>query len=192
MNTATLIVPDNWVVLNEAERRRFLSEEFGDVSSSVLAVARPKDGKEGVFAVLNRLTVGYVDSAGGHIDTQTVRAKIEEDLLILNQENGVEGADEVRFKKFSPPPSYDSAQHTVTYGVELSFGRDPALNLYRIRLTRDGALLLAVVGKPSDQLSLNGFAIEPAAGQRYENFNPNADRRSESTLTNVLMMNAFI
>lgn len=192
MNTHTLIVPDDWYILNDAERRNFLASEFGDAQSSILAVARPKAAQDGVFATLSALTVGYVDSVGGHIDTQALRGNIEEDLLILNQENGLEGAEEVRFKKFAPPPSYDSAHHTVTYGVELAFGRDPALNLYRIRLVRNGALVLAVIGKPSDRLSINGFAIEPAAQDRYENFNPNTDRRSESSLTNVLMMNKFI
>lgn len=192
MNTPTLIVPNDWYVLTDAQRRSFLSDEFGDVPGSILAVAKPKADKGGVFATLSALSVGYVDSAGGHIDTQAVRANIEEDLLILNQENGLEGADEVRFKKFAPAPSYDNARHTVTYGVELAFGRDPAVNLYRIRLVRDGALLLAVIGKPADGLSLDGFAIEPAAAQRYENFNPNTDRRSESSLTNVLMMNKFV
>lgn len=192
MNTATLIVPKGWTVLSDAERRRFLVNEFGDASSSIIAAATPENGKDGVFALLSMLTVGYVDSAGGYIDSAALRANIEEGLLILNQENGLEGSDEVRFKKFSPPPVYDSARHTVTYGVELAFGGDPAINLYRVTLTRDGALLLAVVGKPSDGLSIEGFAVEPASAQRYEAFNPNTDRRSESTLTNVLMMNTFI
>lgn len=194
MMQSKLIVPDDWQILNAAERSRFFAEEYGepDGEGNVTAVAKPKAGQEGVFAFLAALSVGYVDAGGGHIDVQAVKAKAEEDLLILNQENGLSGADEVRFKKFAPPPSYDSARHTVTYGIELAFGRVPALNLYRIRLVRDGALVLTVVGRPADRLSINGFAIEPAAEKRYENFNPNTDRRSESSLTNLLMMNRFV
>ena len=190
---ANLTVPAGWRILSDAERRDFLINELGegDGQSNILAIAKPSSG-DGVFAMLTTLAIGYVDSAGGHIDVQAVRSNTEEDLLILNQENGLEGADEVRFRKFSPPPSYDSAEHSVTYGMELSFGREPALNLYRIRLVRDGALVLTVVGKPSDGLSLAGFAIDPPSAQRYENFNPQTDRRSESSLTNVLMMNRFV
>lgn len=191
MTTQNLLtVPAGWQLLNDAERRNFLINELGDDGQgNILAVAKRSDG---VFALLTALPVGYVDSAGGQIDVQAVRSNTEEDLLILNQENGLEGADEVQFKKFAPPPSYDSAQYSVTYGVELSFGREPALNLYRIQLVRDGALILTLVGKPADQLALEGFTIHPPSGQRYENFNPNTDRRSESTLTNMLMMNRFV
>ena len=34
MNTHTLIVPDDWYILNDAERRNFLASEFGDAQSS--------------------------------------------------------------------------------------------------------------------------------------------------------------
>lgn len=194
MMQSKLIVPADWQVLNESERRRFFAEEYGepDSGSNIIAVAKPKAAQEGVFALLTTLPVGYVDAAGGHIDVAAVKAKAEEDLLILNQENGLEGAEEVRFKKFAPPPSYDSAHHAVTYGIELGFGREPALNLYRIQLVRDGALVLTVVGRPSDRLSIQGFGIEASQEKRYEAFNPNTDRRSESSLTNLLMMNRFV
>lgn len=194
MMQSKLIVPADWQVLNESERRRFFAEEYGepDSGSNIIAVAKPKAAQEGVFALLTTLPVGYVDAAGGHIDVAAVKAKAEEDLLILNQENGLEGAEEVRFKKFAPPPSYDSAHHAVTYGIELGFGRVPALNLYRIQLVRDGALVLTVVGRPSDRLSIQGFGIEASQEKRYEAFNPNTDRRSESSLTNLLMMNRFV
>ncbi|MDO5091188.1 MAG: DUF2167 domain-containing protein [Cardiobacteriaceae bacterium] len=194
MTQNTLIVPADWQILNDNERRRFFADEYGeaDSGSNILAVAKPKAGKEGVFALLATLPVGYIDAAGGHIDVAAVKSKAEEDLLILNQENGLQGADEIRFKKFAPPPSYDSAHHTVSYGIELAFGRTPALNLYRIQLVRDGALVLTLVGTPADKLSLDGFAIEPESDKRYDAFNPNTDRRSESSLTNLLMMNRFV
>lgn len=194
MMQSKLIVPADWQVLDEQARSRFFAEEYGEPDSGahIIAVAKPQAGEEGVFALLTTLPVGYVDAAGGHIDFAAVKAKAEEDLLILNQENGLQGAEEVRLKKFAPPPSYDSAKHAVTYGIELSFGRVPALNLYRIQLVRDGALVLTVVGKPGDRLSLQGFDIEVAADKRYETFNPNTDRRSESSLTNLLMMNRFV
>ncbi|MFC2503810.1 MAG: DUF2167 domain-containing protein, partial [Cardiobacterium sp.] len=113
-------------------------------------------------------------------------------LDILNQESGLTGSEAVRWKSFAPAPKYDNASRCVEYGVELNIGQDPALNLYKMCLVRNGALVLTLVGKPGDGLSLQGWRVTPQDSLRYERFDPKSDPRAEGTIINLLLMNRFI
>ena len=95
------------------------------------------------------------------IDPTRVRQGISEDLDMLNQESGLSGNDAVRWKTFSPAPKYDSANHCVEYGVELTIGQDSALNRYKMCLVRNGAVVLTLVGTPADNLKPARLARHP-------------------------------
>ncbi|MDO4642330.1 MAG: DUF2167 domain-containing protein [Cardiobacteriaceae bacterium] len=188
---ATLNPPSGWKILDETQRKRFIAEHLGD-ASDVIAIALPDGGNGSVFAQLSYRPIGYVDD-NVQIDTTRVRQGISEDLDMINQESGLSGNDAVRWKGFSPAPQYDSSNHCVEYGVELSIGKDPALNLYKVYLIRNGALILTLVGTPQDGLDLQNWSVTPQDTLRYEKFNPKSgDTRAEGNLVNVLLMNRFI
>ena len=187
---ATLTPPKGWKVLNRTEQQTFIREHLGD-TSDIIAIALPNGGDGSVFAQLSYNPVGYVDD-NIPIDPARVRQGISEDLDILNQESGLTGKDAVRWKTFAPAPKYDPASRCVEYGVELSVSGDPALNLYKMCLVRNGALILTLVGTPEDGLELNNWHIKVQDSLRYERFDPKSDRRAEGNLINLLLMNRFI
>ncbi|WP_225757213.1 DUF2167 domain-containing protein [Cardiobacterium sp. Marseille-Q4385] len=187
---ATLTPPKGWKILSHAEQQAFIREHLGD-ASDIIAIALPSGGDGSVFAQLSYRPVGYVDD-NTPIDPTRVRQGISEDLDILNQESGLTGKDAVRWKTFAPAPKYDPASRCVEYGVELSVSGDPALNLYKMCLVRNGAIVLTLVGTPTDGLDLNNWVITPQNNLRYERFDPKSDRRAEGNLINLLLMNRFI
>ena len=187
---ATLTPPKGWKVLSESEKQRFINEHLGGVDD-IIAIALPDGGNGSVFAQLSYRPAGYVDD-NIPIDPTRVRQGISEDLDMLNQESGLTGSEAVRWKSFAPAPKSDSASRCVEYGVELSIGQEPALNLYKMCLLRNGALVLTLVGTPADGLSLQGWRITPQDNLRYERFDPHSDPRAEGTIINLLLMNRFI
>ena len=176
---ATLTPPKGWKVLNDSQKQQFINEHLGGVDD-IIAIAVPDGGDGSVFAQLSYRPAGYI------------RQGISEDLDILNQESGLTGSEAVRWKSFAPAPKYDNASRCVEYGVELNIGQDPALNLYKMCLVRNGALVLTLVGKPGDGLSLQGWRVTPQDSLRYERFDPKSDPRAEGTIINLLLMNRFI
>ena len=163
---ATLTPPKGWKILSHAEQQAFIREHLGD-ASDIIAIALPSGGDGSVFAQLS-----YLD--------------------ILNQESGLTGKDAVRWKTFAPAPKYDPATRCVEYGVELSVSGDPALNLYKMCLVRNGAIVLTLVGTPTDGLDLNNWVITPQKNRRSARFDQKSDRRAEGNLINLLLMNRFI
>ena len=177
---ATLTPPKGWKVLNDSQKQQFINEHLGGVDD-IIAIAVPDGGDGSVFAQLSYRPAGYVDD-NSPIDPTRIRQGISEDLDILNQESGLTGSEAVRWKSFAPAPKYDNASRCVEYGVELNIGQDPALNLYKMCLVRNGALVLTLVGKP----------VTPQDSLRYERFDPKSDPRAEGTIINLLLMNRFI
>ena len=187
---ATLTPPQGWKLLNGSQKQRFINEHLSG-AEDIIAIALPDGGDGSVFAQLSYRPAGYVDD-NIPIDPTRIRQGISEDLDILNQESGLTGSEAVRWKSFAPAPKYDNASRCVEYGVELNIGQDPALNLYKMCLVRNGALVLTLVGKPGDGLSLQGWRVTPQDSLRYERFDPKSDPRAEGTIINLLLMNRFI
>ena len=187
---ATLTPPKGWKVLNDSQKQQFINEHLGGVDD-IIAIAVPDGGDGSVFAQLSYRPAGYVDD-NIPIDPTRIRQGISEDLDILNQESGLSGKDAVRWKTFAPAPKYDPASRCVEYGVELSVSGDPALNLYKMCLVRNGALILTLVGTPEDGLELSHWHIKVQDSLRYERFDPKSDPRAEGTIINLLLMNRFI
>ena len=144
---ATLTPPKGWKVLNDSQKQRFINEHLSG-AEDIIAIALPDSGDGSVFAQLSYRPAGYVDE-NIQIDPTRVRQGISEDLDMLNQESGLTGNDAVRWKTFSPAPKYDSANHCVEYGVELTIGQDSVLNRYKMYLVRNGAVILTLVGTPA-------------------------------------------
>ncbi|SUO95128.1 DUF2167 domain-containing protein [Suttonella ornithocola] len=191
MTIAMLKTPENWKVLSGSTLNQFINEEFGD-GRHILTAAKPKNQAEGVFAILEHQKMGYIAHPNSHINTRFIVEKGQDDLKILNEESGLSESEKVRFKGFSPAPTYHAEKHLLEYGIELLFGREAALNLYRIKLIRDGALILTLVGKPKDNLSLTGWEIQVQAGYRYQDYQKGKDKLAEGNLENLMLMNSFI
>ncbi|ABQ13858.1 DUF2167 domain-containing protein [Dichelobacter nodosus] len=192
MTMATLRMPESWVLLKNEQRARFLREIEIEDEPALLAVAQSKE-HDHAFALLRHQKSGYVvRPEETPIHPQLIRKQTEADLAILNSESALSEAERVRWQKFYLEPVYQAQTRTVEYGITLLFGNEAAVNLYRMLLVRDGALVLTLVGKPSDHLSLADWAIEPKDEMRYERFDPAHDKKSEGTLDNLILMNRFI
>ncbi len=192
---ATLQPISGWRLLSMAEQARFISEELGENGyRTILAVAVPESRNDNrVFALLEHQSVGYVaNPSAGDIDLAYVRQQALDDLKILNNENDLPVSEQVRWGGFSPKPAYNAQEYSLDYGVKLIFGEEAALNLYRIQLVRDGAVVLMLVGSPGDDLTLEGWQIQPSAEWNYNRYVSGQDRLSESTLENLMLMNRFI
>ena len=158
---ATLTPPKGWKVLNDSQKQRFINEHLSG-AEDIIAIALPDSGDGSVFAQLSYRPAGYVDE-NIQIDPTRVRQGISEDLDMLNQESGLTGNDAVRWKTFSPAPKYDSANHCVEYGVELTIGQDSVLNRYKMYLVRNGAVVLTLVGTPTTSTCKNGASPRKTA-----------------------------
>lgn len=193
MKQATLIAPEGWTVLKPAEQNAFIQAEFGqELGRNILAVAR-KNGAQDVFALLEYRQTGYIENPSlQQINEQVLIQKANEDLQMMNQENGFSEAEKVRWKGFVLKPRFDEQHYVLDYGVELRFGDLPAVNLYRMQLLRDGVLILTLVGMSQDQLNFNGWQYHYDSAWNYRQYNPNRDRKAEGTLANLMLMNRFI
>lgn len=193
MKQATLITPEGWTILSPAEQDIFIQTEFGDgAGRNIFAVAQ-KNQAEGVFALLDYRQTGYIENPSlQQINEQALIERTNEDLQMLNQENGFSEAEKVRWKGFVLKPRFDDKHYVLEYGVELRFGNMPAVNLYRMQLLRDGVLVLTLVGMPQDQLSLNGWQYQYDSAWDYQRYQASRDRKSEGTLANLMLMNRFI
>lgn len=193
MKQATLIAPDSWTVLNPSQKNAFIEAEFGDGAGRNILAAATKNGVEGVFALLDYRQIGYIDSPSiAQINEQNLVAKINEDLQMLNQENGFSETEKVRWKGFVLKPRFDEQHFVLDYGVEMQFGHEAAVNLYRMQLLRDGVLVLTLVGMPKDQLNFNGWQYQYDKTWNYQNYQASRDLKAEGTLANVMLMNRFI
>lgn len=193
MKQATLIAPEGWKVLSASEQHHFIQSEFGDdAGRNILAIARKNDA-DGVFALLEYRQTGYIENPSlQQVDERALIQKANEDLHMLNQENGFSDAETVRWKGFVLKPRFDAQRHILEYGVELRFGDLPAVNLYQMQLLRNGVLVLTLVGMPEDKLNFKGWQYKFDSAWKYENYQPSRDRKSEGTLANLMLMNRFI
>lgn len=194
MSIATLTPPKNWKVLDSASLARFINQNLdGERQDTIIAAAQPNAGGNEVFAILEHKKIGYIQSPSqSQIRLAYVTDRMKEDLEILNNESELQGAERVVWQGFSPQPSFDAATHTLRYGVTLSFGGEQALNLYQVVLTKDGFVVLTIVGKPNRNLSLNDWKIAIAPEYQYQKFNASKDRKAQGNLENALLVNAFI
>lgn len=191
--TAQLKTTQHWYKLNEAQKKRFIDEEFGEAGRNILAVAKKHNAHSSVFAILEYRALGYVQHpAQSQINSAKLIEKAKEDLIMLNAENGLQGADSVRFKELVVAPRYIDEEKRLDYGITLSFGNVDAVNLYRFVLCRDGVFVLTVVGAPEDRLKLEDFSIEVPKGKRYEDYQAGRDQIFVGDLSNLILMNRFI
>lgn len=186
-----LTAPENWHILTKSELKNFVENELGESGNLIIAAAKPKQGTDDVFAVLTHQKNGYIAQPNPRINQASYIQKMQEDLKIQNDENGLSDSEKVRWKGFVIPPKYDSSTHTLDYGVALYFGHEIAINLYRLRLVRNGALTLTLVGSPKDHLSLIGWNIQVDASLLYQNHQA-SDRIAEGNLENLMLMTRFI
>lgn len=186
-----LTAPENWHILAKSELKNFVENELGESGNLVIAAAKPKQGSSDVFAVLEHQKNGYIANPNPRINQAFYIQKMQEDLQIQNDENGFSDAEKVRWKGFVLPPKYDGNARILDYGVALYFGQEVAINLYRLQLVRDGALVLTLVGTPRSHLSFEGWKISVDANLRYEKHQAN-DPVSEGNLENLMLMNRFI
>lgn len=189
---STIKAPEGWRILTGGALSSFINDEFGDSGRDILAAAKPANGADGVFAIFEHQASGYIERPASNINQAFYVQKTQEDLQILNDENGFTDAEKVRWKGFALTPRYDNSKHTLDYGIELYFGRDVAVNLYRMLLIRDGALVLTLVGTPRERLSLQGWSIAPDPAIAYERYQSGRDPKAEGTLENLMLMNRFI
>ena len=112
MKQATLIAPEGWTVLKPAEQNAFIQAEFGqELGRNILAVAR-KNGAQDVFALLEYRQTGYIENPSlQQINEQVLIQKANEDLQMMNQENGFSEAEKVH----RSPHRYDSAWNYRQY-----------------------------------------------------------------------------
>lgn len=187
---AELTPPPGWTLLSPKNQQAFIRQNFGDMDN-VMAVALPNGGKGSVFALLVFLDTGYIDEHAA-INERWVEQHLIEEYKIVNHEQEFGTEDTVHWKGFTPKPVYDMTTHCLQYGISLSFGRKPALNLYKICLLRNGAAVLTLVGTSASRLHLKEWQLTPQKAFAYERFNPAQDRRSEGNLNNLMLMNPFI
>lgn len=188
---ASLKANDNWQILTDKAQQAFLREEFGHIDERILAVAKHKRYRS-AFALLSHMPVGYVSLAQETVDSEKLRENKENELFITNQENGFSGVSALRWKGFSPPPSLDKSIPRLRYGMEIWFGEEAALNRYQHLLTRDGAVVLTLVGNASHALNLDDFSISIDNAYLYRAYNPARDAQLEGDITNLLLMTPFI
>lgn len=192
---ASLTFPPSWRLLQGAERQSFLNNEYDDAKDRELVsvVKATSASAKDVFAILEHQPLGYIaHPETSTIDLQSVIKQYKADLEILNGENNLAPSESVRWGRFFVPPTYDAQQHRLDYGIELRFGGNPGVNLYRVKLVRDGALVLTLVGDRPAQVSLEGWTITPEKNLAYENYQAGKDKLAQATLANLILMNRFI
>lgn len=191
MNTiAVLTPPQGWKLLSQNKQKDFIRKTFGEMDN-IISVALPERGDGSVFALLVFRDTGYIDDRSA-INERWVQKRLAEEYNIVNHEQEFDAEDIVRWKRFVPKPVYDTTTHCLQYGIELTFGRKPALNLYKIYLLRNGAAVLTLVGTPADHLQLQAWKITPDKQFSYERFDPARDRQAEGNLNNLMLMNPFL
>lgn len=196
---AELKLKKDYVYLDGKDSMTFQKENGGVPSGSEIGAVFPmKEDQEWV------LFFEYEES--GHIADKD-KDKIDANALLNSYKEGTEGAnkgkpaaDQLFIDGWEQEPKYDEKLHSLTWTILGHTGNNEKLVNYNVRLlTRKGYVSAVLVTDPAELTKsratmekdvLSAFTIKN--GQRYEDFNPATDKKSEFGLAGLVLGGAGI
>lgn len=187
---AHLKIPANLRYLNPKDTEKVLVDLWGNPEGDgTLGMLVPADfeKKEGDAwgVVITYEEDGYVkDDEADSINYNDLLKEMQESIAESNKERVKAGYESLNLVGWAAAPRYDKASHKLFWAKEIKFGdsKENTLN-YNIRvLGRKGVLVLNAVSGMADLDTIEKEVPEIlgtvsfAQGNRYEDFNPKADK----------------
>lgn len=191
--------PKGWKLLNKKETVSFYQHYFDGKHQEqgivAIAVSAKHSSDHPAFAILSYNEIGHVDDEDRHLDMSVLQDRVRDDLIIANQEAGLDKDEQIEFLAYVPKPTYDAKKQLLSFGVKLRFGGDVAYNYNLIKLTRMGYIELKIVIENEKEAAIDKWQnaiVVHNSKQNYHSFNPQEDYFSESKLINLIMSSNFI